>query len=157
MYIGITGHQDIPDQALSFIKKGIEKKLNQFDEDLIGLSSLAKGADQIFAEKILKQGSNLYAIIPCKNYDQTFTDQKSLEKFTILFKNAIKVEQLEYDNPSENAFLAAGQRIVELSDILLAVWDGKKVKGKGGTADIVNYAMEKKIKVIIIWPQGVSR
>lgn len=157
MYIGITGHQNIPEQALSFIKKGIKKILNQFGKNLIGLSSLAEGADQIFAEEILKQGSPLYAIIPSKNYDQTFINKKSLAKFSTLLGNATKVEILKFENPSEKAFLAAGQRIVDLSDILLAVWDGKKVKGKGGTADIVHYAKEKNIKVIIIWPEGVSR
>ena len=67
------------------------------------------------------------------------------------------METLEFDAPSEEAFLAAGQRVVELSDELLAVWDGKKAAGLGGTADIVGYAKELKKPVTVLWPAGVSR
>jgi hypothetical protein len=41
----------------------------------------------------------------------------------------------------ELAYLAAGVRVVELADVLFAVWDGKPARGTGGTAEIVERAM----------------
>jgi hypothetical protein len=46
---------------------------------------------------------------------------------------------------------------VDLSDLLIAVWDGKEAKGKGGTADIVRYARERDTEVVVLWPPGGSR
>jgi len=36
----------------------------------------------------------------------------------------------------EDAYMAAGRRVVDLSDVMIAVWNAKPAKGKGGTADI---------------------
>lgn len=157
MRIGITGHQDIPNGALPFVKDGIERTLSRFRSDLTGLSCLAAGADQLFAESILSIGGQLHAIIPCDGYETTFKEKKSLARFRHLLAKAKIVEQLEYRHPSEDAFFDAGRRIVEQSQILVAIWDGQSVKGKGGTADIVSYAREKKIEVVIVWPPGMSR
>lgn len=62
---------------------------------------------------------------------------------------------LDTPGTDEDAYLAAGQRVVELSDIVLAVWNGKGAKGKGGTADVVAYAMCRGVPLIHIDP--VSR
>jgi hypothetical protein len=84
----------------------------------------------------------LHAVIPCYGYEGTFASQDDLRHFLALRKSAAILETLNYPEPSEEAFLAAGHRVVELSDLLIAVWDGKVARGKGGTADIVGYARE---------------
>lgn len=53
--------------------------------------------------------------------------------------------------------MEAGRRVVNLSDLLIAVWDGEVAKGKGGTVDIVCYARERGRNVVILWPAGISR
>ncbi|MCA1708813.1 MAG: hypothetical protein LC808_38260, partial [Actinobacteria bacterium] len=62
-----------------------------------------------------------------------------------------------YDSPSEDAFFAAGRRVVDLSDVVVAVWDGMEAKGKGGTGDVVTYARDNGIPVVVAWPKGMSR
>lgn len=156
MIVGITGHQDIPHDALEAVKEGIAQALARFTGP-IGLSSLATGADQIFAKNVLQIGGRLHVILPCEGYDSTFSDKEALDCFRKLLTRAERVEKLEYNHPSEEAFLDAGRRIVDLSDVLMAVWDGGEAKGKGGTADIVRYAKTKGIEVVMIWPPGVSR
>jgi len=52
----------------------------------------------------------------------------------------------------EEAFLAAGKRVVDLSDIVIAVRDGEPAKGKGGTADSVAYALSTGAPVIHLNP-----
>jgi hypothetical protein len=157
MMVGITGHQVIPDEALVFVKDSITRTISRFGSDLTGLSSLAAGADQLFAEAVLLNGGRLHIIIPCDEYDKTFKDDESLARFQYLLARAELVEELEHRHPSEEAFFDAGRRIVELSHVLVAVWDGREVRGRGGTSDIVNYAREKQVEVIVIWPSGVSR
>lgn len=157
MIVGITGHQEIPDDALAFVKRGITRVLSHYGSDITGLSSLASGADQLFAEAVLQNGGRLHAIIPCDEYDTTFEDEESLDRFRHLLARAEQVDRLEYPGPSEEAFLDAGRRIVELSQLLLAVWDGREVRGKGGTADIVRYARERQVEAVVIWPAGVVR
>jgi hypothetical protein len=68
-----------------------------------------------------------------------------------LSKNAT-VEVLDIPGTDEDAYLAAGHRVVDNSDIMLAVWDGKPAKGKGGTADVVDYAIKRGIPLIHIDP-----
>jgi hypothetical protein len=41
---------------------------------------------------------------------------------------------------------------VESSDLMIAVWDGKPAKGKGGTADIVADAVTSAVPVVHIDP-----
>ena len=157
MQIGVTGHQNIPKNALPYITSGIEEVVNPASYELIGISSLADGADQLFAENVLKSGGKLHVIVPCERYESTFEDRGSLKRFNEYLDNADKIETLAYTHPSEEAFLDAGKRVADLSQLLVAVWDGREARGKGGTADIVNYALENDIDVVIIWPEGVKR
>jgi hypothetical protein len=105
----------------------------------------------------LELGGHLRVVVPCHGYEQTFADQKNLKAFSYLLSKADTTEMLPYPEPSEEAFFAAGRRVVELSEILVAVWDGREAKGKGGTADIVQYARDCGNTVFVIWPPGIHR
>lgn len=155
--IGITGHQDIPSEALAFVKTGIADVISRSGEQPIGVSSLAAGADQLFASTLLKAGGRLHVILPCHGYEKTFSKPTHLNCFLDLLKKADVIETLDNPDPSEEAFLEAGHRVVDLSDLLIAVWDGKVAKGKGGTADAVEYAREHGREVVVLWPAGVTR
>lgn len=157
MRVGISGHQRLPPEAVTFGQIGIEKIIFPLRPNLTGLSSLAAGADQLFATIILQNGGSLHVIIPCQDYEKTFSDPHDLEQFRLLVKSAKRIETLEHAMPSEDAFLDAGRRIVDASDILIALWDGKPAKGKGGTADIVEYARFCGKQVQVIWPPGIAR
>jgi hypothetical protein len=157
MNIGITGHQSIPKEALSYVDAGIKKLLASLPEEPTGVSCLAAGADQLFARALLQRGGRLQVIIPSADYESTFDDPSDLEAYRDLLRRADAVEQLQYVAPSEEAFLAAGKRVAELSQMLVAVWDGRGSKGKGGTADIVDYARDHGKEVIVVWPAYVTR
>ena len=159
MNVGVTGHQNIPLVAQSFIAEGIRKQLTNCKKgsSLVGLSSLAAGADQLFASIVLSLGGDLHVIIPSEAYSHTFASPDDLDLFRELVDQADHVETLDFIKPSEDAYLAAGRRIVDESDLLVAIWDGLPAKGKGGTADIVDYAKKRCVRVAIIWPDGVRR
>lgn len=64
---------------------------------------------------------------------------------------------MPYEEPSDDAYLAAGQEVVDLTDTILAVWDGQPARGVGGTADVVRYARSTGRRVVVIWPPGAAR
>jgi len=157
MVVGVTGHQDIPDAAFVFVEKGIVRVLRRLGSEFTGVSSLATGADQLFAETVLRMGGRLHVVIPCDKYETTFVDSRALDLFRHLLEKADMVEMLKHPRPSEKAFLDAGHRVVELSQVLVAVWDGREARGKGGTADIVYYARARGTEVVVVWPSGIAR
>lgn len=157
MRIGVSGHQQIPSEAVAHVKERMTRLLSAAKDDLVGVSSLAAGADQLFVTAVLENGGRLHAIIPCQQYETTFGDKSDLERFVLLLGRADKVEVLNHCGPSEEAFLDAGHRVVENSDLLVAVWDGKPARGLGGTADTVDYARRRGTTVEVIWPEGLIR
>jgi hypothetical protein len=122
-----------------------------------GVTSLAEGSDQIFAEKVLGVGGKLTAVIPAARYEDSFVTDQSRTLYWALRAQADEVIELPYDSPCEKAYWAAGQHVVELADILLAVWDGEDAGGLGGTADVVAYARARGVPVRVVWPPGARR
>lgn len=47
------------------------------------------------------------------------------------------------------AYAAAGRYIVDRSDVTIALWDGRRAGGKGGTAEVVYYI--RKAKRPLVW------
>lgn len=138
--LGCTGHQNIPPDALDYVSGSIRTEIGKYDRcRLVGVCSLAVGADQLFARMILAYGAQLRVVIPCEKYDRTFSEVNR-DGYHDLLSQAESVEVLDYPSPSEDAFLAAGRRVADLAEVLLAVWDGKGAHGKGGTGDVVAYA-----------------
>jgi hypothetical protein len=154
--LGVTGHQEIPDDAVGYVAKAIRETLATTSRPLEGFSSLAIGADQLFAKALLAAGGELHAVIPCAGYESTFSDDQR-PNYERLLTDASHVTELGFPRPSEEAFDAAGKWIAENATIFLAVWDGLPARGLGGTADAVKHARNLGRDVRIIWPEGVSR
>jgi hypothetical protein len=158
MKIGITGHQKLDNSDWwDWVEQELINLLDKFSEesgnDLIGVSSLAVGADQLFAELILRFEANLHAVIPFPGYEKTF-DAKGLDKYKKLVEQATEVETLNAKSTDEESYFAAGKRVVELSDVVIAVWNGKKAAGLGGTGDAVDYARQNNKKIIHLNPNS---
>lgn len=122
---------------------------------LTGISSLAIGADQLFARVVLDIGGRLYAVIPFPEYERTFHSPDAREAYLRYVHLAAWKEVLEPCGRDEEGFLAAGKRVVSLADSMVAIWDGTPARGLGGTGDIVRVALIKSIKVVRVDP--VSR
>ena len=154
MQVGITGHQQLDDpDGWPWVAGVLRSELAKVALPLVGVTSLAVGADQLFARLVLERDGALHAVLPFADIERSFSPDHVLA-YRELAKQAT-VEVLETPGTDEDAYFAAGQRIVDLSDIVLAVWNGKPAKGKGGTADVVAYAIGRGVPLIHIDP--VSR
>ncbi len=154
--ICITGHRDLVN--MKSVKTDIINSLKYFkqiDNNLIAISAVAAGADILFADAALSLQIPLQVILPfdLDEYKKDFSgpDLHSLER--ILHQTTYKiVQEGDIKNPEtrNKAYLETGQMMVEDSDIVLAVWDGKQAAGTGGTGDIVTYAISKKKELHVI-------
>jgi hypothetical protein len=152
--IGITGHQRLEDpERWPWVARVMLEELARIAPPVVGVTSLAVGADQLFARLVLERGGTIHAVLPFADIERSFLPD-DVCAYRELAKQAT-IEVLDTPGTDEDAYLAAGHRVVELSDTVLAVWDGKPAKGKGGTADVVSYAMRRGVPVIHIDP--VSR
>ncbi|MFE5564803.1 hypothetical protein ACFQ68_07410 [Amycolatopsis japonica] len=156
MAIGVSGHQNLPEQARARAENDIRVLLARQAGSVVGLSSLAAGADHLFAELIVEAGHRLHAVIPCRGYQSTFTGD-ALATYQRLLAAAETVTELDFAEPGEEAFDAAGKYVVEHCDLLVAVWDGQPAHGHGGTGDAVAHARRLGRDVVITWPEGVRR
>lgn len=154
--VGMTGHQGLTSATEKLVADAIDRQLREVEE-LVGISSLAEGADQIFAERVLAAGGRLTVILPAARYASTFPDGPARQHYEDLLSHAEEVFRLPFDEPAEQAYWAAGKEIVDRCDLLLAVWNSKPSGGLGGTADIVAYARTKGRPTIVIWPPNAAR
>jgi hypothetical protein len=154
--VGVTGHRDLTTTTRDLVAAALASELSQLD-GLRAISSLAEGADQIFAERALEAGGALVAVIPFTAYGRTFSTEAGVAAYRALRARADEVIELPYLAPSEDAFWAAGRRVVGMAERLLAVWDGSASGGLGGTADVVAFAREKDVPTTVVWPDGSRR
>lgn len=154
--IGITGHQGLDRRVAEWVRNRLVEAISD-SIPVCGVSSLAEGADQLFAEQVLELGGALVAVIPCRRYESSFDMPSALSSYKKLRDLADEIVELDYDAPDERAFWAAGRRVVELSEEMFAVWDGNEAAGLGGTADVVGFARQRNVPVRVIWPPGVKR
>lgn len=155
--VGVTGHQILPAKAKALLEEKLPRLMPRKAFPLVGATSLAAGADQLFADFILRSGGELYTVVPCRAYEASFEDAEDRRSYETFLKKSRHVERLPYPSPSEEAFFAAGRRIAEMCDWLVAVWDGQPSRGLGGTGDVVAYANGLGKRVEVVWPVGVVR
>ncbi|MCX4785768.1 MULTISPECIES: hypothetical protein [unclassified Streptomyces] len=155
--IGVTGHRSIPEEAHAHVLAGLQAALCGFEGSLEALSSLAVGADQLFADLALARGADLTVVIPSGDYESSFADATELARYQALKNRAVREIRLDYPHSTDEAYYAAGAYIADHCDRLLAVWDGRPARGFGGTGDIVTYARNLGRPVTVIWREGVER
>ncbi|MEV0966113.1 MULTISPECIES: hypothetical protein [unclassified Streptomyces] len=155
--IGVTGHRDIPSEAMPHVLAGMKAVLCGHEGGLEALSSLAEGADQIFADMALACGAELTVVIPSGDYEEGFGDPCALARYRRLRRRASQEVRLAFPRSTDEAYYAAGAYIADNCDRLLAVWDGRPARGLGGTGDIVRYARERGKPVTVVWCDGVER
>lgn len=156
MKVGISGHQNIrPTSAISWVETAIRDELHK-QRASVGVSCLAAGADQIFAKAVVELNLELEAVIPCVGYEAAFQDNESKELFRDMIARAKSRQVLDFASPTEEAFFAAGKRVVDTADFMLFVWDGMPARGLGGTADVVAYTRSKRLPFTHLNPMDFS-
>lgn len=162
--VGITGHR--PNR----MKGGVERVITRLDQVLrclrsgsagrerVALSALAEGSDRMFASTALGLGYRLDALLPFRSKDYQTTFGSVDPAYDDLLSRASGVEELPGAlSAAEAAYEAVGRATVDRSDVLLAVWDGGPSAGRGGTIDIIEYAIGRRVPVVWIDARTAGR
>ncbi|MGZ9930108.1 hypothetical protein ACXNSR_09450 [Streptomyces sp. NC-S4] len=155
--IGVTGHRAIPDSVLGHVEDGLRAVLAGHEGPLEAFSSLAEGADQLFAAIALENGADLTVVIPSGDYEDAFEGAEALARYRGLKNRATQEVRMDFARSTDEAYYAAGTYIADSCDRIVAVWDGQPARGHGGTAEIVAYARALGKPVTVIWCEGVTR
>lgn len=119
------------------------------------VSALADGADRWIAEAAMAAGFALDAILPfdAETYAADYPDRAERDAMLALLLAAEKRLILPGNRArAAEAYAVAGEAIVAHATILVALWDGEPGKGWGGTADVVETAVDSGVPVIQIPP-----
>ena len=126
---------------------------------LVGYSSVAIGADTLFAESWLSLGLPWMALLPRaeKDFKTDFTES-DWARTSALLRRAARVQSLSGIKEAERdlAYLECGLLVVEEADVVIAVWDRKPSRGVGGTADIVANARNLAKPLVLIDPDSLT-
>lgn len=154
MRIGVTGHRPNrlrigEDRAKAHLHAVLEAlrdaaRAQGRTEPPIAVSALAEGADRLFAEAALELGFVLEAHLPLRSadYETTFADADTTVAYRSLLARARRVTELPGSlDDTDAAYEAQGRALVDLSDVLIAVWDGRGAAGRGGSPEIISYAL----------------
>ncbi len=152
--VGVTGHRQLVDEDQLAV--AVQRALTEIrallppDEHtsvlLTVVSPLAEGADRLVAREVLNEdGADLEAVLPLETADYVldFTTEKSRGEFEGLLARAVKTTVIPRSGTREDAYDRAGRLVVDRSDVMIAVWNGERAEGHGGTAEIVTYALER--------------
>ncbi|MEH3036194.1 MAG: hypothetical protein PGN23_06840 [Sphingomonas adhaesiva] len=149
MRVGVTGHQDREGADWAWTGEAIRRALSHLPSPIEGWSSLAVGADQLFARTVLELGGTIVTVVPGAWYDGCFEGDGLRAYHELLARGTYRtLEGLH----GEDAFLQAGLKVAGESEMLIAVWDGEPARGKGGTADVVAHAVRTGKRVLRIDP-----
>lgn len=156
--IGITGHSNLAPDTVPLIESAIRGiLLAGKSSEPVGVTCLARGADQIFARVVLDLGGTVEVILPAHDYRERKVKPDNARDFDDLISKASNVETLPFQESNSDAYMAASEKVLDSIDALVAVWDGEPSGGYGGTADVVEAARARGLPVTVVWPDGAYR
>ena len=151
--VGFSGHRSVENPAgvAKAIASALESLRQEAAGEWVALSSVADGSDQMFVAQARALGFSWHAILPLPRaeFQKDFSpaDWSAVET---MLRHAEHVREITENGTREDAYLDCGLETVNDADVLIAVWDGKPARGKGGTAQVVGYAQSLGKPVIVI-------
>jgi hypothetical protein len=155
LFVGITGHRDIPKEYQDVLVQKIQDVLEHLTKtyphtSIKLLSMLAAGADSLGAQAALNLGIDVIGILPfeLELYRKDFAGDE-LTIFETLYLQCSKVYTMPYYSGitkesilqpgvhRDSQYAYGGAFLSRFSSVLIALWDGKDKGLRGGTAEVV--------------------
>lgn len=156
--IGITGHTNLTPASFPLVAGAVQAALaGHAATELSGVTCLARGADQVFANAVLDLGGTLHVVLPSADYRENQVEPDNVGEFDALLDRAATVHTMPFPRSGPAAYMAASEHMLARIDSLIAVWDGGPSSGYGGTADVVDAARHRGLPVVVLWPAGTTR
>lgn len=144
--VGVSGHRDLLPSDLPAIRIVVRRELERLQTlaggtDLILLSALAIGADQIVAEEAMSMGWCVIAVLPMPllDYMDDFKSESERDGLRAMLDRCAEryelpwAERLDADiaGPRDQQYRNQGAFVVRQSQVVMVLWDGLP-QGTGG-------------------------
>lgn len=141
----VTGHREVENKQ--FVSTQIGLALKDFNVDCL-FQGMAKGVDQLAASVAFKNRVAYVAVRP-------WAGHKVGPHYDLVLQHATKVVVLDdaIKYPGPWVYMKRNEYMVDRSNFLIAVWDGKT---SGGTYSCVKYALKKERPVWRIDPKSCT-
>lgn len=174
--VGVTGHRnlgaDVDTRALRAALDSVFARLSDglktvSDREHAFFSSAAprlrticmaaEGADLLGAQAARAAGSELACVLPFE-FEEYRNDFSSPDAASAAL-SVVEQAQVRFVLPGSRdegarCYERANDIILAKSDLLVAVWNGKRAAGRAGTGDVVQAAISRRIPVIVIAPEA---
>jgi len=170
LHIAVTGHIALDPDRLGTLEAGLGRLISSLEGAFptrtrrLVLSGLALGAARIGLPPLRRAPDTLLGAIlafPPEEFADDFgrSDDPALdprgaprrEEFRRLL-TACSYREIAPPLPTrEAAYAWVGDRLVELADVLVAIWDGRAAQGDGGTGAVVARAIAARRTIGHLW------
>lgn len=146
----VTGHRNLPQKEINRVKAALRKEIEKAVADGFTrfMSGFAEGVDQYFAEIVLEMRKSnpaleLVTVIPYQKQLDNLREKKQAYEMLEACADVVVIRE-EYQ-PS--VYSHRNRYMVEHSDRVIAVYDGRE---KGGTAGTIRftYVLKKELREI---------
>lgn len=158
-FVGLSGHRHLanPDAVSGLLRDVLISLQAEVVGRLVGVSSIAIGADTLFARAVLELSMPWRALLPspAEEFSGDF-EAKDWQVARAILDQAVEVDVRATPSAKNEAYLECGLDTVDQSDILIAVWNEGPARGTGGTAEIVAYARSLRKPLIVLNPEKLT-
>lgn len=159
----VTGHRNLPQKEINRVKTALRREIEKAVNDGFTrfMSGFAEGVDQYFAEIVLEMRKSnpvleLVAVIP---YQKRLDNLREKKRTYEMLENCAEVVVIR-EEYQPSVYSHRNRYMVEHSDRVIAVYDGRE---KGGTAGTIRFThtLKRELREIpvgkIIVPDHLKR
>lgn len=156
--IGVTGHTLLSADTATMVYDALCDELRRYRPSrLHGITCLAAGADQLFANAVRAVGGTFEAVVPAADYRDKVVSADNRPEFDELIGLAERVTYMPFARSGPEAYMAASEELLRRSELLFAVWDGSMAGRLGETGAVVAAARVRNLRVRVLWPANAIR
>ncbi|MEL6198971.1 MAG: hypothetical protein AAFR09_02065 [Pseudomonadota bacterium] len=155
LLVAVTGHRDLVTEELPGIRAAVTRCLTELisrypEREVVVMTALAAGADQLAADVAHQAGCRVIAVLPMdtQNYRRDFPTPDELAAFDSRLAAADGVielppasnSEITIAGPARDAqYARLGVFLAAHCHVLIAMWDGKPPQQTGGTGHVVQF------------------
>jgi len=152
-FIGVTGHRDLNEEDRLGLEKAVHACMAEIESfepsrNHCLVTGLAAGADQLVAQCALNRGWTLNAVLAASVDAFALTmstiDAQRLRNELLPKCSAVAIAPQDHQDEI-SGYVAVALAIAQKTESLIALWDGMKSRGEGGTADTVSRFLDSKL------------
>jgi Protein of unknown function (DUF4231) len=174
--IGLTGHRDVAVQGstgdaversvgdvFEALRRAVPPAVAQesayfsADTPVTRLITMgAEGAELLGIRAAIRAGLEVSYVIPfsLNEYSRDFSSAAASEAMKLLAQSGALLELPGLRSEGARAYERANEIILSNIDVLVAVWNGERARGRAGTGDVVQGAVFRSIPIIVIDPEA---